>query len=128
MKAEIIAEYIIKHYEGKIVEVGIGYNWRIAKILAEKGLDVVVTDIKPIEIPYDNIKFVIDDIMSPKKEIYKGASLIYSLRPPPELYSYILSIAKDVKADCLIRPFGNEFASGKLVNYKGERFYLWINR
>ncbi|HIP25686.1 MAG TPA: hypothetical protein EYG81_04430 [Archaeoglobus profundus] len=128
MKAEIIAEYIVRNYKGKVVEVGVGHNWRIAKILAEKGLDVVVTDIKPIKIFCNNIKFVIDDIMNPKMEIYKKASLIYSIRPPPELYFYILSIAKVVKADCLIRPFGNEFANGKLINYKGEKFYLWINR
>ncbi len=121
-----IAEYISKRYSGKVVEVGIGYNWIVALKLKENGFKVVATDIKPI--PIRDVEFYIDDITAPKLEIYSNSSLVYSIRPPPEIVPYILKVAKVVNADVLIRPFGNEFYSGKLVNYKGERFYIWRDK
>jgi len=125
MLCEVIAEFIAKRYSGKVVEVGIGHYHCVAKNLIKKGLKVVATDFREVEVP-DGVKFFVDDIMNPDLRIYKGASLIYSLRPPLELYPFIVSVAKAVNADCLIRPFGNEFApDGKLINYKGERFYFW---
>ena len=95
----------------------------IALKLKEKGFKVVVTDIKPI--PIEDVEFYIDDVTAPKLEIYSDSSLIYSIRPPPEIVPYILRVAKTVNADVLIRPFGNEFYSGRLINYKNERFYVW---
>ena len=117
-----IAEYISKHYKGMLVEVGIGYNWDVALMLKGLGFDVVATDLK--EIPID-LEFYVDDITKPNIEIYRDASLIYSIRPPPEIVPYILKVARSVKADVIVRPFGNEFYNGKLINYKGERFYRW---
>jgi len=131
MLPEVIAEYICRHYSRKVVEVGIGYYWKVAEILANRGFDVIAVDFKEIPAEFKSrcIKFVVDDIMNPNLEIYEGASLVYSIRPPLELYSYIVAVARAVGADCLIRPFGNEFAvDGKLINYKGERFYVWFNR
>ncbi|WP_457549080.1 UPF0146 family protein [Archaeoglobus sp.] len=121
-----IAEYISENYGGKVVEVGIGYNWIVALKLKENGFRVVVTDINPI--PIKDVEFYIDDITAPKLDIYSNSSLIYSIRPPPEIVPFILKVAKIVRADVLIRPFGNEFYSGKLVNYKNERFYVWRDR
>ncbi len=118
-----IADYIARNYSGKVVEIGIGYYWKVAKELKRRGFEVVVTDRKPI--PVSDLKFHIDDVTQPDLRIYRGASLIYSIRPPPELVTYILRVSKSVGADCLIRPFGNEFFNGKLVNYRGERFYVW---
>ena len=123
---EVIAEYILKNYSGKVVEVCIGNYFRVAEKLSKK-LNVVCVDIKPKRI--SRIRFYVDDIMKPNLSIYKNAELIYSLRPPLELYNHIVNVSKAVKADCLIRPFGNEFSNnGKLINYKGERFYVWFNR
>ena len=125
MLCEVIAEFIADRYSGKVVEVGIGHNHCVAELLVGKGFKVVATDLRQIDVP-DGVEFFIDDVTNPNLRIYEGASLIYSLRPPLELYPYIVSIAKAVNADCLIRPFGNEFAiDGELINYKGERFYLW---
>lgn len=117
-----IAEYISKRYSGKIIEVGIGYNWKIALKLKELGFQVVTTDLRYIPI---DLEFYVDDITNPNIEIYEGANLIYSVRPPPEIVPYILKVARIVRADVIVRPFGNEFYNGKLVNYKGERFYEW---
>jgi uncharacterized UPF0146 family protein len=118
-----IADYIHKNYSGKVVEVGIGYNWTVALELRRKGFNVIATDIREIPIRYVN--FVLDDVTNPKLEVYSGSSLVYSIRPPPEIVPYIVKVGKSVGADVLVRPFGNEFYDGKLVNYKGERFYIW---
>ena len=116
-------DYISKNYRGKVVEVGIGYNWKVAFELKKRGFDIVATDIRFI--PIKGIDFVLDDVTNPRIEIYMNSSLIYSIRPPPEIVPYMIKIAKIVKSDLLVRPFGNEFYDGKLVNYKGERFYVW---
>jgi len=129
MLCDVIAEFIAKRYDGKLVEVGIGNYHCVARKLSDKGFKIVATDFRTVEGLPNGVEFHVDDIMNPNLDIYKGASLIYSLRPPLELYPYIVAVAKAVKADCLIRPFGNEFATdGKLINYKGEKFYVWFNR
>jgi len=126
MLYDVLAEYISARYRGRVVEIGIGWNFRVAELLAKSGLKVVATDMREIDVP-EFIEFYVDDVMYPDLSIYEGANLIYSLRPPLELYPYIVRIAKAVGADCLIRPFGNEFSNeGRLVNYKGERFYVWL--
>jgi hypothetical protein len=123
---EVIAEYILRHYAGKVVEVGIGHYPSIALILSEK-LDVVATDSREVRVP-SKIRFFVDDIFEPDLGIYQNASLIYSIRPPPELYKPLVSLAEKVGADCLIRPFANEAPDGgRLVNYKGEWFYVFKN-
>ena len=122
---EVVADYILENYAGKVVEVCVGNHFKVAEKLSQK-LHVVCTDIKPRKA---KVEFYVDDVMDPDLRIYAGAELIYSLRPPLELYSYIVKLSKAVRADCLIRPFGNEFSNeGKLINYKGERFYIWVNR
>ncbi len=118
-----IADYIHKNYSGKVVEVGIGYNWIVALELRKRGFHVIATDIR--EIPIRNIDFILDDVTNPKLDVYTDSSLIYSIRPPPDIVPYIVRLGKAVGADILVRPFGNEFYDGKLINYKGERFYIW---
>jgi len=125
VRPEIIARYISKNYSGKVVEVGIGKNWTVARLLAKEGLEVFAVDILDLESDGE-IRYITDDITNPKLEIYRDASLIYSIRPPMELYHHIIRVAKLVGADCLIRPLSNEFPDGgRLVNYGGEWFYLW---
>ena len=127
MIPEVIAEYILRHYAGKVVEIGIGHYPAVAVMLSEK-LDVVATDSREVRVP-SKIKFIVDDIFDPDLRIYHGSSLIYSIRPPPELYKPLVSLAEKVGADCLIRPFANEAPDGgRLVNYKGERFYIFQKR
>jgi hypothetical protein len=123
---EVIAEYILSRYTGKVVEIGIGYYPTVALMLSEK-LDVIATDSREVRVP-SRVKFFVDDIFDPDLRIYQNASLIYSIRPPPELYKPLVSLAEKVEADCLIRPFANEAPEGgKLLNYKGERFYIFRN-
>jgi uncharacterized UPF0146 family protein len=126
---EDIAEYILKNYKNRVVEVGAGSLPHVALAL-KKSINVVVTDI--IAQKYDG--FVVDDIFSPDMDIYKGATLIYSIRPPVDMQEAIARAAKNVGADLLIRPFGNEktelgriFKLCSVVNYKRARFFLYKN-
>lgn len=120
-----IAEYILENYSEKVVEVGIGRMHELAKTLSDKGLKVIATDIIDLG-PISDFEYVKDDIFNPDINIYSGASLIYSIRPPIELFSPIKAVSSIVKADCLIRPLSNEFPSnGRLINYRRERFFVW---
>jgi len=128
MQCQYIADYILENYSGKVIEVGIGRMYELAKKLSREGLEVIATDIIS-QTPILEFKYVKDDIFTPDMTIYSGASLIYSIRPPIELFNYILKVSKTVKADCLIRPLNNEFPDGgQLINYHGERFFVWSFR
>ncbi len=126
---EDIAEYILKNYRNKVVEIGVGCMPHVALALKE-GMDVVVTDV--VAQRYAGVRFCLDDIFAPDMGIYKGATLIYSIRPPIDMVDAIAGVAEKVGADLLIRPFGNEkaefrrfFRSCAVVNYKTARFYLY---
>ena len=124
-----IADYIINNYKNKVVEVGVGSLPQVALLLKDK-MDIVVTDIN--EQKYAGVRFCRDDIFKPDMGIYRNASLIYAIRPPIDLQDAIAGIAREVGADLIIRPFGNEradlikyFKEYSLVNYKKARFYLY---
>lgn len=126
---EDIAEYILQNYRNKVVEVGVGAMPEVAVALKDK-MDVTVTDIN--EPRYTGVRFCIDDIFNPDMEIYKNASLVYSIRPPIDIQEAIAKAAKEVGADLLIRPFGNEkadlsrfYRKYSILNYKKARFYLY---
>ncbi|MFQ5800359.1 MAG: UPF0146 family protein, partial [Candidatus Hydrothermarchaeales archaeon] len=75
-----IVSYVLKNYPHarKIVDVGIGGEdsvYRELKKIPE--LEVVATDISSEK----DVTF--DDILKPDMDIYLGAGLIYSIRPPP---------------------------------------------
>ncbi|MBO8181864.1 MAG: hypothetical protein H0Z28_03610 [Archaeoglobus sp.] len=122
-----LVEFITSNYSGKVVEVGTGCLFKIALELQNRGLDVLCTDMREIK-PPEGIKFVKDDVNDPNLKIYQGSSLIYSIRPPQEIFQSILSISERVKADCIIKPLPDESpaipAEFTLINYKGDFFYL----
>jgi hypothetical protein len=119
------SEYIIANYKDAslIVEVGVGGFPLVALTLKEHlNMDIIMTDIKPY---HDEV--VVDDITNPNLDIYSGATLIYSIRPPEELQNHIKKVAESVGADLIIKPLSTEFinsdASLKLINYKKAIFY-----
>lgn len=124
-----LAEYILENYRGKMVEIGVGSRPEVALLLKDRA-DVIVTDIN--EQTYAGLRFCRDDIFAPDMGIYKDAALIYSIRPPIDMQEAIARTAREVGADLLIRPFGNEkadlcgiYKSCKLLNYGCARFYLY---
>lgn len=125
-----IAEYIAESYgsASKIVEVGVGKvpeTVRELRRLLPK-CQLVVTDIEePEELP-EGVRFVYDDVTEPNVQIYEGASLVYSIRPPSELQPFLFKIARKVGADLLIKSVADEevLEGGKLFNYQGATFHL----
>ncbi len=119
-----LAEFIAANYTGKVVEVGVGSYTEVAEYLAKFGFEVVATDVRVRKVP-ENVKFYLDDVSNPNIRIYEGSSLVYSIRPPAELFGHILRVAASVGADCIIKPLYGEYPGGKLVNYKGLSFYVF---
>jgi uncharacterized UPF0146 family protein len=124
-----LAEFILMNYSGKVVEVGSGSMLDVA--LKLHSLEIVATDSR--ERLIGGMKVERDDIFSPRKKIYKGASLIYSIRPPIELQIAMGELALEIGADLLIRPLEDEVVdlhgfSKNLMNVGEARFYLFRHK
>ncbi len=125
-----LAEFIAENYSGRVVEVGAGFAAEVALGLRERGLDVSLTDKE--ERLLGSLQVEKDDIFSPRLELYRGASLIYSIRPPLEMQLAMGQLAALIGADVLVRPLMDEVAelpgfSRRLVNRGQARFYLFLN-
>ena len=126
--AEDLAEFIGQNYSGRIVEVGAGRVLEVARLLSARGLEVVLTDKEEWQL--GTLRIEKDDIFAPRMELYRGTSLIYSIRPPLELQIAMGDVAARVGADILVRPLQDEVAdlvgfSRRLVNAGEARFYLF---
>jgi uncharacterized UPF0146 family protein len=126
-----LAEFIIQKYPAgaRIVEVGVGHHPDVALLLKDT-FDLVCTDVTDPGIA--GIKFVRDDIYKPDISLYRGAALVYSIRPPPDMQVPIAAVASAAGADLIIRPFSSEhvdlsrhYRHGKCVNHKQASFYLF---
>ena len=89
----------------KIVEIGAGKFQTISKNLSEN----------------ENIE---------NMNIYKGADILFSIRPPAELQEAIMKIRDDVNATLIIKPLFNEDLNMKtkkmkLKNYNRASFYIY---
>lgn len=120
-----MADFIQKNYSGKVVEVGVGHVPEVAMLLSCK-MNVVATDKEMRQ--NGGLCIQKDDIFSPRKELYVGASLLYSIRPPIEVQLAMGRLAAEIGADILIRPLEDEIASlpgfyRKLINIGNARFY-----
>lgn len=128
-----IAEYILKYYRGLVVEVGVGLNSVVAEELQRSSeIKIVTTDIIEDEKLLCAVNYVRDDISNPHLEIYQGASLIYSIRPPEEIQIAIARVASVVGADMILKPLGCEivdiskyFKVSEVVNYLDAAFVLY---
>ncbi|OPY53330.1 MAG: hypothetical protein A4E49_01437 [Methanosaeta sp. PtaU1.Bin112] len=126
-----LVEFIAENYSGRVVEVGAGYVPEVAQGLQARGLDVVLTDKE--ERLLSGLRVEKDDIFSPRLELYREASLLYSIRPPLEMQLAMGQLAAKIGADVLIRPLMDEVAelpgfSRRLVNRGQARFYLFAGK
>jgi len=101
-----IGEYIVKHYTSA-VEVGIGKNVSVAHILHDAGLSIRCTDIRDVPVP-EWLTFRIDDIFAPDISWYKGADLIYAVRPAIEMIPPLITLARTINCDLLVYHLGFE--------------------
>jgi hypothetical protein len=88
------------------VEIGIGRAPEAARIIAGAGGQVTATDLDPS--PADGIRVVRDDIFTPCEEIYRGADLLYAIRPGVEMVPPLMALARRVDGDLLVYHLGNE--------------------
>jgi hypothetical protein len=102
----LIGEYISRNYRFP-VEVGAGRNLAAALVIRDAGIPVRCTDIRPIP-PGDGIPVVQDDIFSPDEVLYRGADLIYAIRPGVEMVPALIALAERTGADLLVYHLGNE--------------------
>ena len=137
---EDIVDFITSNYSNakKIVEIGVGNLPSVAipvkKRLASTTIIVVDIDgakIREIEQEHPELVAMKDDVFRPEYAIYRGASLIYAIRPPPELIPAISNLSMTVNADVLIRPLSSEetgfnfSAKWKFVRHNKATLY-WL--
>ena len=126
--AKDLAQFIGKNYSGRVVEIGVGHVLEVALHLASLGRDVLITDRE--ERYLGGIHIEKDNIFMPRLDLYQGASLIYSIRPPLELQLAMGILASRLGTDILIRPLNDEVAelpgfARRLVNTGEARFYIF---
>ncbi len=121
-----IASYIAsaKHKSKKLIEVGMGKETSVYKELVQGyNLNVIAVDLNPSQ------EGLQDDALNPRLEIYGGAEIIYSIRPPPELIPGLQELSKKVGAKLIIRPLLTDSCCKpegmQLINH--GRAVLWVN-
>lgn len=112
----LIARFISCRYSD-VVEIGVGKNPDAAYYIKEHGLNVRCNDIIPRELRYD-IEYHNDDVFDPDLSLYKGADLIYSIRPGIEMVPAMIRIAEEIDCDLIVYHLGQEIYGdgGELIN------------
>ncbi|MDD1718639.1 MAG: hypothetical protein LUQ25_01140 [Methanoregulaceae archaeon] len=123
----IVGAYIASRYKN-VVEIGVGSNPVAARIIHDNGISVRCTDIRCVP-PVQGIICLEDDIFSPDPALYRGADLIYSIRPAVEMVPPMISLARVVDADLLVYHLGFEYwrDGGELIDC-GVPIHLYHRR
>lgn len=136
-----LVDFVIKNYSNveRIVEIGVGAYPSVAVHLKKllPSVSVIVTDIDRVQLAtikeaYVELEPVYDNIFEPQLTVYRGADLIYSIRPPPEMIPEIMKLAVKVGSDLLIRPYFDDEGAydypkldgWQLTTHKRAIFYL----
>ncbi|AIF69416.1 hypothetical protein PAP_05025 [Palaeococcus pacificus DY20341] len=126
---EAFAEYLAqKARNGKLAEIGVGFNFKVALKLKELGLDVFVVDWNKNAVEKAQelgIKAYVDDVFKPNLMLYEGVKIVYAVRPTPEIVRPILELARKLGVPAYILPFSLDEMPRelKLENYKGLAIY-----
>ena len=76
-------------------------------MLADRGILRGCTDIRRREYP-ENLNFHCDDIFEPDLSLYRGADLLYAIRPAVEMIPPLMAIARAVESDLVVYHLGFE--------------------
>lgn len=101
-----IGRYIAERYNSP-VEIGVGKNFTAAECIVSVGTCCRCTDIKS-QVPPEGVSFICDDIFSPDTGHYRGADLIYSIRPAEEMVPPMKELARSLDIDLLVYHLGFE--------------------
>ncbi len=102
-----VAGYIAANYR-HAVEIGIGRNTHAAAILAREKKLLGSTDIRPLPDAPAELHFFPDDIFEPELERYRGADVLYAIRPGPEMIPPLIALAKAAGCDLIVYHLGFE--------------------
>jgi len=97
----------------RVVEVGVGGRFDVARALAERGVAVTVTDVDPDALAPgggrpEGVTAVRDDVTDPDPAVYRGGDLVYALRCPPELHGPLAGVAGRVGAAAAFTTLGGD--------------------
>ncbi len=101
-----IGRYIAEHYKCP-VEIGVGHNFTTAEYIVSMGIRSRCTDIKP-QVPPAGVCYIRDDIFSPNTREYRGADVLYSVRPAEEMVPPMKELARALNCDLLVYHLGFE--------------------
>jgi uncharacterized UPF0146 family protein len=101
-----IGRYIAGHYS-RAAEIGIGRNTGAARILNDAGILLRATDVKNLPVP-PWLPFTVDDVFYPDDSLYRGADLIYAIRPAIEMIPPLITLAEKVNCDLVVYHLGFE--------------------
>lgn len=129
MPIEDFADFIASRVpRGKVVELGIGFQFKVALRLKELGFRVLAIDWneKAVEAAKrEGIEAIRDDLFSPILNLYRDAVAIYSVRPTPEIVGPILDLGERLGLPVFILPLAGDTMprTMKLINYRGLAIY-----
>ncbi|WP_297417899.1 UPF0146 family protein [Thermococcus sp.] len=133
MPIEDFADFLLKNTNGQLMELGIGFQFKVALRLIELGREVTAVDWNPESIEKARelgIKAVRDDLFSPNFELYRGVKALYSVRPTPEIVKPILELSKKLGVSLYVLPLAGDSMpkSMRLVNFRGLAIYVYNPR
>jgi len=126
--AEALLEFIRNNYSARLIEVASGRYSEVAIALRSE-FNMTATDILEIDRVDRRLKpiYIKDDVTRPDLRLYRGANLIYSIRPPMEIQRSIIEVSEQIGADTFIKPLGSEIIEDprlSLINIRGMPLYI----
>ncbi|MFB6310386.1 MAG: UPF0146 family protein [Salinirussus sp.] len=91
----------------RLVELAVGTRTDLAAILAARGIEIRVTDIRERAVP-SNVEFVRDDLTDPDTTVYADADALYARNLPAELQSPARDLARTIDTPLWFTTLGME--------------------
>lgn len=104
-----VGAYIGAHYRDA-VEVGIGRNTTAAETARAAGCRVRAVDVRPCAV--GAVPFARDDVFAPDLALYRGADVVYAVRPGVEMVPPLVALARACACDLLVYHLGDEIYLG----------------
>ncbi len=128
MPIEDFADFLLENTRGQLTEVGIGFQFKVALRLIERGRDVTAVDWNPKAVERARtlgINAYVDDIFRPHTELYERSEALYSVRPTPEIIKPILKLGRSIGVPVFILPLAGDRVPRplRLVNFRGLAIY-----
>ncbi len=124
---ETFAEFLASESNGLLIELGVGFNFKVALRLRELGREVILIDKneEAVKVAKEaGLIAYVDDLFNPKLDIYANSGVLYSVRPTPELVPSIIRLSRVVNRPVYLLPFTGDRVPGRLVNYEGVPIYI----